>query len=176
MSNNLEAHWGEVVVYKQIPFAYQNITHPFSYSFRSSRASFYLNADLPQLILKKLNFPKPGFQDNWKGILAFLKQNINWASIVAVDFDSTWAPCVLYEQVQIKRLKDVEELEKRFHLLNKIKFQLLRLYDAGYYFKDFDEYNITVHNDKVKIMGWDSIEAVEPNKTFKNYYPWVWVL
>ena len=176
MHNNLEADWGEVVVYKQIPFTYQNISHPFSYSFRSSRASYYLNAELPNLLLKRLNFDKPEFKKHWQDIGTLLKQNVRWASLKGVDFDSEWSPALLYENVKIKRIKEIEDINERVDYLNQCKIQLLKLYDYGYYFKGFDEYNISVANDKLKIIGWDSICPVEVNKTFKDYYPWVWVL
>ena len=62
--SGLEADWGEVKVYKQIPFKIMNVTVAFNYSFRSSNASYYLCETYPEYIIKRLNFHKPGFIDN----------------------------------------------------------------------------------------------------------------
>ena len=174
-NNNLEADWGEVKVFTQIPFKYQNINYPFTYSFRSSRASFYLNEDLPDLLLKRLNFPKPEFFQSFKEIQSVTKQNIRWAQVMGLKENTDWGSCVLYEKLAISRYQELEDIEK-FQAIKQLKKQLIALFDAGFWFKDLDEYNLTIVDSHLKIMGWDGIQRVRVNQTFKDCYPWMWVI
>ena len=175
MSNNIEADWGEVKVYTQIPFTYQNISHPFNYSTRSSRASFYLNGDLPNLILKRLNFPKPEFFQNFKEIQTITKQNVSWAQVLGLKENTNWGSCILYEKLEIIRYQELEDIEK-FQVIKQLKKQLIVLFDTGFWFKGLDEYNLNVEEGRLKIMGWDSIQRVRVNQTFRELYPWLWVI
>ena len=173
--SNLEADWGEVKVYKDIPFKQRGIVSVFKYAFRSTRASFYLNEFEPTLILKRLNFKKPRFEENFKKVRGLLHKNPFFISLHGVDFLSEWAPCVLYEKIEFQEWDTLDSIDKIPHI-KQLKTQFTFLFDAGFYFKDFDEYNIVIKGGEVIILGWDSIVPIEPNKNFRDYYPWCWMV
>ena len=173
--SNLEADWGEVKVYKQIPMKVRNVSAAFDYSFRSSNASFYLCEAHPEYIVKHLNFDKPGFVKNYGAIKALLKGNKTFIPLKAVDFKSNWAPALMYEKAKGEQWKRIAK-EERLDYMLQLKTQLRMLFDNGYYFKNLNNFNLMVDNDKLQVLGWDNITPIETNQNFLDCYPWAWII
>lgn len=173
--SGLEADWGEVKVYKQIPFKIMNVTVAFDYSFRSSNASYYLCETYPEYIVKRLNFDKPGFIDNVGKIKELVKNNQRFIELKATDFKSNWAPALLYKRASGEQWEALSKPEKLTHMV-ELKIELLMLYDNGYYFKGLNNFNLMVDNGELRILGWDSIQPLKTNQNFLDCYPWAWII
>ena len=71
--------------------------------------------------------------------------------------------------------QELEDIEK-FQVIKQLKKELIVLFDAGFWFKGLDEYNLNIEEGRLKVMGWDSIQRIRVNQTFKELYPWLWVI
>ena len=173
--SNIIADWGEVKIYDKIPFKVAHTTHEFKYDYRSTRATFYSSSLSPELLLKRLNFDKPEFEEHHQQTIKLVNRSKRWASIKDLSLQTQWGTLILYDNIKGKAWNTVEP-ETRLSLIPLIKIELLKAFDGGFYFDTFNDFNIMVTEDDIVLVGWDNLKPIEPNKTFEDYYPWSWLI